>query len=426
MPRELRQAVYNSRIPILGMLIFLLRLLRAAGFVVVAALVFHAQFASAADWSAAEGQLASKIAAVTGPGAVSLEVSNRSSLSRTDSDEISRGLRSQLSTLGLRFVNADQAATIVQVWLSENLQSYVWVAEIHQGAGESSVTMVSVARPAVAPAEHEPSAVTIHKASIWIQVNPVLDVAVVDGNPPNMVVLDPSQVALYKLQNSHWQPEQILPIAHSRPWPRDPRGRLVLRKDHLFDAYLPGVFCRSSNRAPLTMSCYETDDPWPVGTDPFNLSGFFTPSRNYFTGALAPGIGKQTAAPAFYSAAALPRDKYTLWLFAAVDGQLHLLDGLTDQVAGKRSWGSDIASVHTGCGGGWDVLATGNNDGPSDSVRAFEVLDRLPAAVSPPVEFPGRITALWTETNGNNAVAVSRDQEAGNYEAFRLSFTCGQ
>jgi hypothetical protein len=426
MPGKLRHAVYNSRIAILGMLIFLLRLLRAAGFVFLAVFLLYASCASAADWSAYESQLASRIAAATGPGAVALEFSNRSSLSRADSDQIEQGLRAQLATLGLRFVDAEQAAARVQISLSENLQGYVWVAEIHQGAGESSVAMVAVPRAGAAAAEHASAAVSIHKGLIWKQAEPILDVAVIDGNPTEMLVLDPGQVSLFRLQNGRWQPLQVLAIAHNRPWPRDLRGRLALRKDHLFDAYLPGVFCRSSNGMPLTMNCYGSDDPWPLGEEPFNLSAFFTPARNYFTGALAPGIGKQTTAPAFYSAAPLPREGYALWLFSGVDGQFHWLDGATDQLAGKLDWGSDIASVHTGCGSGWDVLATASDDSANDSLRAFEVLDRAPVLASAAVEIHGRITALWTEASGNGAIAVVQDQEAGEYEAFRLSFTCGQ
>jgi len=241
-----------------------------------------------------------------------------------------------------------------------------------------------------------------------------------------MVVLNSSGVAVYTLHDSRWQQEQSLVVTHLHPWPRDLRGRLTLRKDHLFDAYLPGVFCRSTTSAPLAMNCYESDDPWPLGTDQPSLNAFFTPARNFFTGALAPGVGKQTTAPAFYSAAALSREKYTLWLFAAVDGQIHLLDGITDQVAGKLGWGSDMASVRSGCGSGWQVLATrSGGDSPSDTVRAFELPDREPIAVSQPTDFSGSITALWTESAGSSAIAVSRNSETGRYEAFRLIITCG-
>src|SRR5439155_82475 len=83
-----------------------------------------------------------------------------------------------------------------------------------------------------------------------------------------------------------------------------------------------------------------------------------------------------TVAPPFYSAAPVPREKYTLWLFATVDGQVHLLDGITDQSAGKLSWGSDIAAVRSSCGSGWQILATRSGSGSNDSIRAYAFHDR--------------------------------------------------
>jgi hypothetical protein len=420
-----RNTVYNPRIATLGMLNPSSRLPRAVSLLLIAFMVLLAPIALGADWIPPASQLAGKIAAATGPGAVALQITNRSSLTRLEVEEISRILRSQLADGGLQFVGADQASASVQVWLSEDLQSYIWIAEIHQGVGQSSVAMVSLPRPATGSPRRESAVMVIHKTLLWSQADRILDLLPLDRNPSQMLVLDANRVALYQLQNAHWQMEQSLPVLRARPWPRDLRGRLALGQDHLFDAYLPGVLCRSTEKTPLSLVCSETDDPWPLGTKRFSLSGFFSPTRNYFTGALAPGIGKQTTAPAFYSATPLPREKYTLWLFAAVDGRIHLLDGVTDQVLDKLDWGSDLTSVHSGCGIGWDVLATASGDG-ADSVRAYDFPDREALAVSPPLAFDGPITALWEEMNGSDAIAISQNLETGAYEAYRLTITCGQ
>ena len=61
------------------------------------------------------------------------------------------------------------------------------------------------------------------------------------------------------------------------------------------------------------------------------MGAFFAPTRNFFTGALTPGVGKFTTVSKFYSAALLPREKYLLWLFAATDGRVHMVDGISDQ-----------------------------------------------------------------------------------------------
>lgn len=420
-----QRAVYNSRVP--EMWISSPRLVRPACLPLLVSCVLCLTTAPAyADWTSLEKLLAQKIVAATGPGAVAVQVVNRSSLSTKDSDEISRGLRAELSALGAQFVQPEQAAATVQIFLSENLQEYVWVAEIHQGTNEPFIAMVSLPRPETNVFSRPSTPLTIRKTPLWAQDERILDVVSLDvnGNPLHLVVLTPEQLEIYRFQDGRYQQDQSLTVSHSRPWPRDMRGRLTLSKDHLFDVYLPGVFCQSTANVPLSLACRESDDPWPLGTGDFMLNAFFSPTRNFFTGVLVPGIGK-TAAPRFYSAAALPRVKYTLWLFSGVDEQLHLLDGMSDQSA-KLGWGSGLASVKTGCGSGWQVLATSSGNDGSDSVRAFEFLDRDPVAVSQSLPFSGGITALWPEPSGSTAIVVSQNAETGKYEASRLSIACSQ
>jgi hypothetical protein len=244
-------------------------------------------------------------------------------------------------------------------------------------------------------------------------------------------VLGDGTVAIYRQQGTNpagrWELEASLPITHSRTFPRDLRGRLLLRRDHLFDVYLPGTFCRSSAVAPLTLACNDTDDPWPLTSDDSGVRAFFASARNFFTGALSPGIGKISNVPSFYSAAALPRSSYTLWAFAAVDGSLHFVDGMTDQaIRGAQSrWGSDLAAVRSSCGTGTQLLVSESGDAERDGLRAFEIPDRDPVAASSAVEFDGRIVALWPESSGNGAAAIVRRKDTGWYEAHRVSISCG-
>ena len=152
--------------------------------------------------------------------------------------------------LGVRFVPAEQAAANLRVSLSENLRSYVWVAEIRQGANAPSVVMVSLPRSAPLPVEPAAATMVLRRIPLWSQPKRILDVAVSLGSPARMLVLDADGVAIYRLEDSRWQAEQSLPIVHSGPWPRDLRGRLMLGndKDHLFDAYLPGVYLSKLER----------------------------------------------------------------------------------------------------------------------------------------------------------------------------------
>jgi hypothetical protein len=421
MPRRHPKPVYNARIQEI-------RLLRAYSLRAVCfwLLIVPATVVSATDWRASETELARKIAAATGPGAVAMEVTNRSSLGQADVDDIRRGLWRELAALGVNSAAADQASATVQVSLSENVQSHVWIAEIHVGNNEPSVVMATTPRTERAAVDRPTAPLTIHKALLWADEKRILDVALPTSSPQIMIVLEPETVALYAVQNGRWLVQQTLTITHSRLWPRDLRGRLILRKDHLFDAYLPGVLCQSTTVAPLAIECRESDDPWPLASAPVGLSAFFASSRNFFTGVLSPGVQKQTATAPFYSAAALPREKYTLWIFTATDGQVHLLDGMTDQTTAKWGWGSDIAGVRSGCGLGWQVLATARDDGAGDTVTAFEMADREPTAVSAPVEFGGSVTALWADSDSASVIAVAQNSQTGQYEASRLSITCSR
>jgi hypothetical protein len=418
----MQSGAYNSRIP--NMLrTFSSRLV--GSFVLVLALLLATQ-ADGQNWAGAEEQLAGKIASATGPKTMAMEVLNRSSLSAATADDIRRNLLTQLAVLGVRFLAPEQAATTVRVSLSEDLQSYLWIAEIRQGSNLPSIVMVSLPRSAPPTVEPEAMAVVIRRIPLWSQPERILDVAVIDGNPARMLVLDANGVTSYRIQDNHWQTEQAFPVAHSRPWPRDLRGRLVRSKDNLFEAYLPGVHCRSSPGTPPAMACSDNDDSWPIGTEQSSLTASFTSTRNFFSGTLSPGVGKQTTAPAFYSAAAMPRGPLVSWLLAAVDGQVHFLDGSTDQVVEKLGWGSDIASVRSGCGSGWQVLATAAGDGRNDAVRVFEVTGRAPVAAGAPLDANGAITAFWTESTGAGVIAVAHNFETGSYEAFRLILTCGR
>lgn len=427
------QAIYNSGIPSIVKSVIgapgpahACRLVRCGVF---CALVLLCTSGFASDWSNAEKQLAQKIVAMTGPGAATITVQNRSSLSKRDTEIVQNGLRSALEDVGLRLVNPEQAAASISIVLSENQQAYVWVAEVRQGTADPSVVMVSLPGSTAAIRTPDSMPMALRKTLLWSSNDSLLDVVVLEENSSStrIAVLTAENLLFYRLQAGKWQSEQTFAIRHASPWPRDLRGRIIATKDHGFDVYLPGVFCQTT--AVSMLNCQQSDDPWPLGFSAASgasgalLAGFYAPRRNFFTGVISPAIGKFNAVPGFYSAAFLPRDKYVLWLFASTDGKLHVIDGIRDQVS-ITQWGSDITTVKTTCGAGWQVLATNADGQSSDSVRAYEMPDRDPIAVSAPIDFPGAVSALWTDAGGDSAIAVARNHETGSYEAYRLTLAC--
>jgi hypothetical protein len=340
----------------------------------------------------------------------------------------------------------------VNVVLSESLREYVWTAEVAIGTDQPRVVLVSLARPPTMATLSSALPITLKKTLLFTQEQPILDAALLDmgggttSGGARLLVLDSTRVAVYRQQSGHWELETSFPMSHSRPFPRDVRGRLLLRRDHLFDAYLPGTFCRSSAAMPLVVSCFASDDPWPLtpaenGGPGLNsatgVRAFYAPARNFFTGVLSPGVGKISNVPSFYSAAALPRPNYTLWVLAAVDGSVHVVDGITDQAIRGSHFGSDLATVHSNCGLGTQLLVSESGDPERDSLRAYEIPDREPVPVSSPLEFDGSITALWPDASLTSAVAIVKSEvrsedktedkreDTGHYEAYRVSITCG-
>ncbi|MGA8772868.1 MAG: hypothetical protein WA800_04780 [Terriglobales bacterium] len=415
-------------------------------------------------------QLADRVAAVTGPGSIALDVSNRSSLDDKSVREVKSALQGELRAQGVRTVSADQAMGAVNVVLSESLREFVWTAEITIGTDSPRVVLASLPRSS-GSALSAALPITLKKLPLFSQADRILDAALVDsgGEGPGgatsgaalsasarLLVLDATRVAAYRQQSGRWELEASLPITVARAFPRDLRGRLLLRRDHLFDVYLPGTFCRSNAVMPLALTCAASDDPWPLtagplpsgpltsgsvasgaiapGADGSGVRAFFATSRNFFTGALSPGIGKISNVPAFYSAAALPRQGYSLWAVAAVDGSAHVIDGVTDQAIRGARWGSDLAAVRSTCGSGTQLLISGQgeSEGPRasdreasrDHLRAFEIADREPVAVSPVLEFEGTITALWPDAGGTSALAVVKREDTGWYEASRITISC--
>ncbi len=409
----------------------------------LALLIVAAGPAFAADpFSDAARELAAQIAARAGAGSeISLTTRNLSPVGEGAFVEIRRALEAQLRAQGLRVVPPAQAVADVQITLSHGAEGYLWVAEIRQGQNQQ-VAIVPVARVQAAAGPTNPASMVLRKAPLWSQDDPILDVEVLgaDSAGTHLLVLTPAQVVIYRLQGSRGEMEQSQAIPHTGAWPRDLRGRLVLRADRLFDAYLPGVHCSAAGQSLTALNCIASDDPWPL--DPGqagSLNAFFTATRNFFTGILSGAAAQGKSTAPFYSAAKVDEKGSALWILDGTDGRIRLFNGVNETVAdfgdralqaaqslrglGWKGWGSDIAAVVSGCGSGTQVLVSrpGDSNVP-DSVQAYEIVTRQAIPVSQPTEFPGPVTAFWG--SGNAAVAISRNSRTGRYEAFNLTIAC--
>jgi hypothetical protein len=373
-------------------------------------IAFPFQLPAADMFADAARELTRKIAANLGPlEKVALTFRNLTSLDSKTVAEAQRAIENEFRVRRLRLAGESEATAKVVITLSENLLNYLWVAEIQRNQAHELVIAVRNRRPGV-PAADFPPHMAIQMRLILEQEDPILDLALLDGE---CLLLDPGHVSLHRRQNDRWEMQQVAAIPHPGPWPRDIRGRLSVRGDN-FQAYLPGLSCDGAKLPTLMLECTNEEVLWPLEPRSAILAG----SRNFFV------LGDL---PPFFSAAGIKEEQAQLWIFTGVDGRTRLLDSALRPAGMITGWGSDIAGIDTGCGTGRQILVALPAD-PSErgSIQAFEVVRRQPLEVSTAAEFPGPITALWPVAGKDAAIAVSRNLRTGRYAAFHLSISCSR
>ncbi len=403
---------------------------RISGFAfAVAAFFLSVQGACASGpWEEATAQFAEQIVSHLGQElGITLAINNRSTVSANHFAEAARALRAQLRTRKVRVLAAKRPVPAVVVTLSENPQGLLWIAEIRRGEARE-VLMFQTPRPARTAIQASPETLVIHKSLIIEEPLPILDLAPISsagGGPPLLLVLDTEKIALYTKAETGWTIQQSQPLKRSAPWPRDPRGRLVLRTDGAFDAFTPGNECQGTTAPALTMQCGESEAGWPVGSSDSPVAHFVS-NRNYFDGKMKIG-GQDSQVPEFFTAAALSAAPSPFTIYANLDGRARMFGKGPQPAAIFDGWGSDIASIKSGCADGIQVLATRFGElSQTDSIQAFSLRGREAAQASAPVELRGPVTALWTAADGTTALAVARDLSTGAYDAFSISITCGR
>lgn len=378
---------------------------------------------ASSSWDTPSADLAARIAALTGPGTITLTITNRSAIPNEAVVAIRLAVEHALLPVGVS-VRPKNADSDVRLTLSQNVQGWLWVAEVQQGS-ETKIEMLPVAGSSSSASPTRGPAITLRAGLVLSQTDPILDIAMLGtGAGQHMFVLDPEHIEVYTPDAGNWQLARSYDIAHGRPYPRDMRGRIVPGVDHLFDAYLPGVACaatRAGQSWDLTISCSDSDDPWPLTSQ----KAFYNSTRNFFTGVLIPGFGPKL--PPFYSAAEVTRAGGAAFLFVDVGGSAHILENNSHKVLiGARDWGSDIATVHSACGQGMQVLTSAAGWPISDSIRAYEITGREATPVSAPLPFDGIITAEWSAGDGNSATVVIQKPQGRHYEAYSVSVVCSR
>jgi hypothetical protein len=390
--------------------------------VLCALLIVFPRGAPAADnLDGAARELAWKTASFAGKGEpVALTWRNQSSLASAEAGRARAVFEAAFREAGGAFGETAPAVE-VRLTVSEDGTDYLLVEEARKG-DQRLVWLAAWKRADALPAAALTA--TLDKKLVWERDEQILDAAFPGDF---MLVLSPWRIAWFARQDGRWAQSATVALPVPKTWPRDPRGRLRVNGPR-FQAYLAGgVACSGAWQPPVSVDCQPSGEPWVLesGSRALLLANF-AEGRNYFDGRVVTQTGARHSAPPFYSAAAVEQHGQSLWLLALADGRARLFDASFQPAGEVDSWGSDIAGVDVRCGGGSGVLATRPGDGAeADAIQGFSIANGAAAALTPPVELPGPVTALWA-SGGASALAVSKNSSTGKYAAYLLTVACGQ
>jgi len=360
----------------------------------------------AADpFESAAAELARRIVAVAGPlEEVALSVRNASRLAAPEVERCARLLERELTRAGARLAAGSTGPVRVTATFSENVESWIWVAEVARGDARD-VVMAVEARP---PGRSSPEArfePVLESRLLLEQAEPILDVLPLGGD---VLVLDTRALSMVRSTGAI-ESVPLVQAARSGRWPRDPRGLLATGGDG-FRAFIPAAVCEVAVAPALRVQCGPSDAAWPIDPDGARPA----PGRNYFA---------RPPYPPFYASAPAGDDDGRAWLLTGLDGPARLYDRDGRALASLPGWGSEAASLETSC----RRLLLGVRPGAqpdTEAVRAYELVRRQVVPVGPPLELPGVVTALWGSQDRGPARVIVYNGKTGRYAAFLLSLAC--
>jgi hypothetical protein len=317
-------------------------------------------------------ELARKIAAsLPARSDVSLAIQNSSSLVPEEVAQIERALNAELPDRGVGKSATGFVRALVAVTLSENLKSFVWTAEIH-AFDTDKVVFTIIPRPIGNRVVPSAMPLTIRSERFWEGPEHILDAGEISNGAGKswLVLLLP--VGL-QIQDKQTGSASTFEIASNQSASRDPWGNLNFEQ---------------------------------IG----NTIGFFLSPRVCTVNLETPNL--DGCLPTSGSAEGSPASRLPVMFDTAPPGP---------PPPGKGT----IIEMRSLCGLANQFLATSARDYTQmDSLQVFQTESAGAVAVSTELDFPGPITALHAVSDTPRAVV--RNLTTGNYEAYRLSFSCGQ
>ena len=315
-------------------------------------------------------ELARKVTAALPAGDhVSIEIRNISSLAAEDVSVVEQTLTNALHDQDVRLPLDRKDAVNVRVTLSESIKSFLWAAEIDHG-GTHQVLLLAVPRPAGDRIVSSALPMTLRSEKFWEGSQRILDAILTKASNGDPLLLLLAQDGL-QIRNIGSNKVSIIPIPLDPSVTRASAGGLEQTDDGITFRTVPQV-CLIDTDARALIECH------PAGV---------------------PSTGR---------------------VFQKMEG------GMPGTPQVDR--GSQITAVESSCRAGELYLAAGAGDyTESDTIGLFEstVVNGIAAEkrLSDFLHFPGPVVALQFAKFAPRAIV--RNLQTGNYEAYRISVTCG-
>ncbi|HXW18345.1 MAG TPA: hypothetical protein VEJ39_08570 [Candidatus Acidoferrales bacterium] len=307
--------------------------------------------------------LAAKIAAnIEKANATSLAVTNMSSLSPAAVAQTRAALEEALQQRGFELSSSNSRGPAVEVTLSENLEEYVWTARIRQGDAQR-IVIISFPHITSPPGATPEPTIFLQRQFIWGQSERVLDFGIIPGTAPDggvLVILEADQLVFVRDVRSEISVGRGVAIPHSKPAPRDVRGRINMSDQ---TAELPGVKCTGKFEHNETVQCQEVAE-----------------------------------------------DKET---DSRLAGMTVVINGRSVEAARLTAACRQLILVSGG--GDWSE---------PDTIRAYTEADHQLTPLGNILEFPGPVLAIWPAKDEPSARVTSRNLQTGAYETSIVSVAC--
>ncbi len=308
-------------------------------------------------------ELARNIAAMLpANGELSCEIRNISSLNPDDVVRIEQTLKTELQGRCVRIQPNGSEAAGVVVTLSENVKGLMWTAEIQQGTGHREI-LQAVPQSPVSSMAVKALPIVLRAERFWDGPERILDAgSAAAPDGDRLVILLLADAVLIQNANTNSESRIDIPLAIPTSTLREPSGKLSLQDGNILVAVHGRRNCAISLESDALVQCEDNQ-------------------------------GETTAAD------------------------------------GRPVPGGQVVPAPANCthGSGIPWFVTGTGDDTQPDYLEVKVSQNLGATIaSNRVNFPGPVLAIHGALSDASNTVIVRNLQTGNYEAYRLSISCGQ